>query len=177
MSERQNEAMRLRFLSYFWCFLLSQNHLNVDGDDTYWRETLETWLSSLSMNIFVMVLVFVDIINVVVSALSEADNGSIFMHVEVWYKHIKDESHVLTRSCFWLCNVVGFGQLGRAKYISYHGHFRLGILNRQRPFKMPAGLTDYVRGIILVHIQGGAGIAPPYAASRIAIHRIIPYFT
>ena len=54
----------------------------MDGDDTYWRETLETWLNSLLMNIFVMVLVFVDIINVVVSALSEADNGSIFMHVE-----------------------------------------------------------------------------------------------
>jgi len=54
----------------------------VDGDDTYWREKLETWLNSLSMNIFVMVLVFVDIINVVVSALSETDNGSIFMHVE-----------------------------------------------------------------------------------------------
>jgi hypothetical protein len=63
-------------------FFVSQNHLNVDGDDTYWRETLETWLNSLSMNIFVMVLVFVDIINVVVSALSETDNGSIFMHVE-----------------------------------------------------------------------------------------------
>jgi len=61
---------------------VSQNHLNVDGDDTYWRETLETWLNSLSMNIFVMVLVFVDIINVVASALSETDNGSIFMHVE-----------------------------------------------------------------------------------------------
>jgi hypothetical protein len=63
-------------------FFVSQNHLNVDGDDTYWRETLEIWLNSLSMNIFVMVLVFVDIINVVVSALSETDNGSIFMHVE-----------------------------------------------------------------------------------------------
>jgi hypothetical protein len=63
-------------------FFVSQNHLNVDGDDTYWRETLETWLNSLSMNIFVMVLVFVDVINVVVSALSETDNGSIFMHVE-----------------------------------------------------------------------------------------------
>ena len=54
----------------------------MDGDDTYWRETLETWLNSLLMNIFVMVLVFVDIINVVASALSETDNGSIFMHVE-----------------------------------------------------------------------------------------------
>ena len=45
---------------------------NLDGD-TYWRESLDKWLESLTMNILIMTLVVVDVINVLVTILLSID--------------------------------------------------------------------------------------------------------
>jgi hypothetical protein len=55
----------------------------------------------------------------------------------------------LTRYCVWLCLAVGFGQLDRARYVS---NCRPGILNRQRPIKMPPSKWFWKGHYILIHI-------------------------
>jgi predicted nucleic acid-binding protein len=44
----------------------------IPDDDIYWREWLETFLESLTINILVMLLVLIDVINIVVTLLSNS---------------------------------------------------------------------------------------------------------
>jgi len=43
---------------------VSQDKHTLDSDDTYWRESLEKFLETLTVNISVMLLVLVDVFNV-----------------------------------------------------------------------------------------------------------------
>jgi len=48
-----------------------QESNRVVFEDTYWKETLERRLESLGMNMFIMLLVIVDVVNVMISILDE----------------------------------------------------------------------------------------------------------
>ena len=54
----------------------NQSNVTLDSEDKYWRETLEKLLDSLTVNIFVMILVFVDVVNVLVAVLNDSENDA-----------------------------------------------------------------------------------------------------